>query len=476
MQNVRRPNGPPPNPRQHIAATRANPDATGSAEGCQRHTAPFDRWHRQRSQLGHGGGSCGCDSYGAEMSPSADHGRGRRWQARYTDPTGRRRRPGFANYDDAREYLDRVHQAIREGTWSNLDIGDRNVAYFAAQLIERKRRRNKNPNTIDTYESHLRNHIVPFAGARTARTLRRIDSTALVDRLLDKPGIGSPRTVIQIFKTWKILVAHMLDEDVPLPTNIVSRIELPDIDARVTTPLTPEQVVELAAAMRQVEPRFEVLVWLGACAGLRTGEALGLKTSRIDWPNALLEIAEQRQRGRPAKLKTKASYATLPVDSFLIERLRQHALRFNQSASRSAETSPDPLPPGQTATSGEGLLTTNRYGRPVQRSDLNNKWHAALQLADLPKDTRFHDLKHFYTTRLGTCGLYDPKTVQALSRHADFSQTWDTYAHPPLAIEGISVTAFGSTFHSLMTSPGATRARITPQPPDGASAGESDGY
>ncbi|MEY9968540.1 integrase [Streptacidiphilus sp. MAP12-16] len=412
-------------------------------------SAPFDRWHRKRPPLGHDKDFCGCDSYDPGLLPSTDHGRGRRWQARYTDPTGRRRRPGFASYDDARECLERVHEAIRDGTWSYLDVGSRNVAYFAAQMIERRRKRNKNPNTIDTYESHLRNHIVPFAGTRTAHMLRRIDSTALVDHLLDKPGISSPRTVIQIFKTWKVLIAHMLNEDVPLPANIVSRIELPDVDARITTPLTPAQVVKLAAAMHQVEPRFEVLVWLGACAGLRTGEALGLKTSRIDWSNALLEIAEQRQRGRPAKLKTKASYATLPVDGFLIERLREHTLRFNPPADRGMDASSEPLPPDRSGTSSEGLLTTNRYGRPIQRSDLNNKWHDALQLAGLPKDTRFHDLKHFYTTRLSASGQHDPKTVQALSRHADFSQTWDTYAHPPLAIEGITVTAFRSAFQSL---------------------------
>jgi hypothetical protein len=36
--------------------------------------------------------------------------------------------------------------------------------------------------------------------------------------------------------------------------------------------------------------------------------------------------------------------------------------------------------------------------------------------------------------------------VRALSRHAEFDQTWDTYAHPPLAVEGIKVTTFGSIF------------------------------
>ncbi|MCZ4100815.1 MULTISPECIES: tyrosine-type recombinase/integrase [Streptomyces] len=379
------------------------------------------------------------------LSPSAEHGRGRRWQARYTDPTGRRRSPGFTAYEDARTYLEQVNEAIRSNTWSHLDAGNRNVEYFATQMIDRKRRRNKRVNTVDTYDSHLRNHVLPFIGNRVSRTLRRRDSTAFVDYLLEKPGIDSPHTVIQVFKTWRILIGYMLDEDVPLPSNIVSRIELPDCDPRVTIALTQEQVAALATAMRHVEPRYEILVWLAACAGLRTGEALGLKTSKVNWSANLLQISEQRQRGRAAPLKTKASYATLPVDRFLIERLTDHLARFGHPATR-ARAAGGQLSAGHCSAPDEGLLTTNRFGRPVQRTDLNRKWHIALQLADLPPGTRFHDLKHFYTTRLGACGQHDPKTVQALSRHGEFSQTWQTYAHPPMAVEGVTVSTFSSAF------------------------------
>ncbi|MFI9275213.1 tyrosine-type recombinase/integrase [Kitasatospora sp. NPDC052896] len=339
----------------------------------------------------------------------------------------------------------RVHEAIRDGTWSHLDAGNRSVEFFATQMIERKRRRKKNANTVDTYDSHLRNHVLPFAGKRVARTLRRRDSAAFVDYLLDKPGIDSHHTVVQVFKTWRILITYMIDEDVPLPPNIVSRIELPDVEPRVKIPLNREQVAALAAAMRQVEPRYEILVWLGACAGLRTGEALGLKTARVNWAADLLQIDEQRLRGRAAKLKTKASYATLPVDPFLIERLSEHHARFTHP------TTHYPCAACGQPTIGpedEGLLTTNRFGRPVQRSDLNRKWRTTVRLAGLPVGTRFHDLKHFYTTVLGACGQHDPKTVQALSRHGDFSQTWETYAHPPMAVEGVTVTAFSNAFRS----------------------------
>lgn len=239
---------------------------------------------------------------------------------------------------------------------------------------------------------------------------------------------------------------YMLDEEVPLPANIVARIDLPDVTPRVKVALSPAQVAAVAAAMQKVAPRYEVLIWLGAGAGLRQGEAFGLKRPQVAWRHDLLHIEEQRQRGKAVRLKTKASYATLPVDHFLIERLAQHVSQFSE---------PEPISPsaerrrrarGHVEPPDEGLIVTNRFGRPVLHTDFHQKWRRAVKQAGLPERTRFHDLKHFYTSTLGGSGKHDPKTVQALSRHAKFSETWDTYAHPPLAVEEVTVTVFGTTF------------------------------
>jgi integrase len=423
---------------------------------------PFDRWHKRYPKPDRGDTPCQCGRPLEPLYPSADHGRGHRWQARYTDCSGNEKRPAFATWQEAREHLDKVLMESQRQTSRDNSPGSLQVEYFAAEMMNRRRKRQKNANTCDTYESHLRSHIVPFAGHRPASSLRRPDSMAFVDYLLDKEGINSACTVVQIFKTWRILMHYMLDEDVPLPANIVARIDLPDVTPRVKVALSAGQVAAVAAAMRKVAPRYEVLVWLGACAGLRQGEAFGLKRSQIAWNHALLHIEEQRQRGKAVRLKTKASYATLPVDHFLIERLTQHTSRFSE---------PEPISPaaqrrrrarGYTEPPDERLIVTNRYGRPVLHTDFHQKWRSAVKQAGLPERTRFHDLKHFYTTTLGGSGKHDPKTVQALSRHAKFSETWDTYAHPPLAVEEVTVTAFGTAFSHIDTPAGALRNGATP--------------
>ncbi|MER7922395.1 tyrosine-type recombinase/integrase, partial [Streptomyces sp. NPDC096057] len=357
---------------------------------------PFDRWHKRYPKPERGDVPCQCGTQHQPLYPSADHGRGHRWQARYTDYSGKEKRPAFATWREARGCLDKVLAEAERQTSRDNNPGSLQVEYFATEMMTRRRKRKKNTNTCDTYESHLRNHILPF-----------------VDHLLDKQGIDSACTVVQIFKTWRILMHYMLDEDVPLPPNIVARIDLPDVMPRVKVALSPGQVAAVAAAMRRVAPRYEALIWLGACAGLRQGEAFGLKRSQVAWKHDLLHIEEQRQRGKAVRLKTKASYATLPVDRFLIERLIQHVSRFSE---------PEPVSPGAerrrrargyVEPPDEGLIVTNRLGRPVLHSDFHQKWRRAVKQAGLPDRTRFHDLKHFYTTTLGSSGKHDPKTSNA---------------------------------------------------------------
>ncbi len=405
---------------------------------------PFDRWHKSYPKPHRGDTPCRCGTRNRPLYPSADHGRGLRWQARYLDHAGQECRVSFGEWHEAQTHLNEVRLRGDEERIGSPAYAGREVSFYAAQMIKRKKARRKRRNTVSAYEGHLRNHILPFVGSRPAVSLRRSDSTAFVDHLLATPSLRSPRSVIQVFKTWRIFMHYLLDEDVPLPINIVSRIELPEVDRRIEFALSPEQVAAAAVAMRQVEPRFEVVVWLGACGGLRRGEALGLKWDHVDWARNLLCIKEQQQHGRAAPLKTKSSKATLPVDPFLTGQLARHMEKFSPLGSGLSSS-------GLTVRRLDslGLVVMNVHGRPVQANDFYRKWHQALDRAGLPPGTRFHYLKRFYTSTLGMSGVHDPKTVQVLSRHARFSETWDAYAQPPLAAEALRVNVFSRVFSTV---------------------------
>ena len=79
-------------------------------------------------------------------------------------------------------------------------------------------------------------------------------------------------------------------------------------------------------------------------------------------------------------------------------------------------------------TGPDGLLVTNRLGRPVRRSSFGTCWRAAVQASGLPAGTRFHDLRHFYASTLIGAGLH-PKAIQVRLGHATIAETMDTYGH-----------------------------------------------
>ncbi|MEU0650266.1 site-specific integrase [Streptomyces umbrinus] len=211
---------------------------------------------------------------------------------------------------------------------------------------------------------------------------------------------------------------HITDEGVALPANVVSRIARADVPRRTATLLSPEQIKTVASVMRCLRPRYSIAVWLGACAGLRKGELLGLKWEHVDLQRGLLTVQEQLQFGRTAPLKSKASYATLAMDYFLTDKLVEHLEEF-----------PSPTQGGDPA----GYVLTEADGKPVSKGKLDGQWRRAVRDSGLPSCTRLTDLRVFYISTLANSNNHSPKKVQKLARHAFMAHTWDLYALPPLA-------------------------------------------
>ncbi|MFF2408368.1 transposase [Streptomyces sp. NPDC058092] len=72
---------------------------------------PYDRWHKKRPQPG----DEKCKAHG--KVPSREHGRGKRWLARWRDPEGRQQSESFDRYEDARQHLTRMLGAVDESTY-----------------------------------------------------------------------------------------------------------------------------------------------------------------------------------------------------------------------------------------------------------------------------------------------------------------------------------------------------------------------
>lgn len=329
---------------------------------------------------------------------------GVRYDVRYRDDKGKQRKQTFRRKVDAERFAVTVQTDVLRGTYIDPTAGKITFGDFVesrwlpAQLHLR-------PNTAETYKAHLKNHVKPAFEGREIRSIQRADMKNFVAAI---SATLKPSTVSTVFAVVRSVMATAVDDGL-IAANPCARVPLPRVERRVVEPLSAESVLALVEAMTK---RYRVTVWLGAGAGLREGEALGLLASRVDFLKRRIHVEEQMQ-GRNGKdpklspLKTRASRRVVPVDDVVLNAITNHMQLF----------------PTQ-----DGLLVTNRLGKPIRRSSFGTCWREAVEVAGLPKGTRFHDLRHFYASSLIAANLH-PKAIQARLGHATMAETMDTYGH-----------------------------------------------
>src|SRR5690242_13239432 len=291
---------------------------------------------------------------GGERKPTARHGKGSRWAARWRDADGKQRMRSFDRKLDAGNFLTGMRADLMRGSYIDPREGKVTLRSYAEQrwLPSQVHLR---PNSASLYASHVANHVVPLLGDRPLGALRRPDCTAFVAALAAKPLAAS--TVHTVYAVLRSLMQSAV-EDQLIPANPCSRVPLPRVDKRVITPLPTAAGSALAAA---IAARYEVTVWLAAGAGLREGEALGLTAPRAEFLARRLVIIEQMQNRQLSPLKTKASMRVVPVDDLVLSAITAHMQRW----------APGP----------HQLLVTNRLGQPVQRNTFGKCWREAVSTA-----------------------------------------------------------------------------------------------
>jgi len=187
-------------------------------------------------------------------------------------------------------------------------------------------------------------------------------------------------------------------------------VKLPQRERQQVEPLDTSEVLSLIEAMPD---RLRAVAVLGAGAGLRQGEALGVTLDRVNFLRRQLVVDRQlvTLAGHDPYLappKTLASVRTIPLPQFVTSELARHLEQFE---------------PGEWE-----LLFTTLAGRAVARNRFGEAWRAAADRSDARPGARFHDLRHYYASLLIRHGE-SVKTVQARLGHANASETLDTYSH-----------------------------------------------
>ncbi len=325
-----------------------------------------------------------------------------RWRARYRDVTGNEHSRHFARKIDAQHWLDEVTAAVVAGTYADPKAGR---ITFAAFFGEWSARQVWAPGTV--LAMSLAAKSVPFTGT-SMKQIRRSDVESWI-KSMNAAGLAPGTIKTRYVNVRSVFRAAVKDKVIGSdPTDGVRLPRGRRADAAMSFP-TPEEVGQLVAVADQ---RFRPFIGLCAFAGLRLGEAAGVRLGDVDFLRKSLNVSRQVQRVNGAAIDVRApkygSERLVHLADSLVTLLAEHVATFG------------------TAGKEQWLFAGVGDGPPHQNT-VGYWWRKTLRDADL-SGIKLHDLRHFYASGLIAAGC-DVVTVQRSLGHAKATTTLNTYAH-----------------------------------------------
>ncbi|MFD7656014.1 tyrosine-type recombinase/integrase [Actinosynnema sp. NPDC059797] len=267
--------------------------------------------------------------------------------------------------------------------------------------------------TWSTYDSHLRNHILPrFAGTELGELSRMVVKgwAKTLRRSLSERSVGD------VVGLLSMILGEAVDEGL-IGANPCRKLRLNTGDQPERPYADAGEVAALAG--RVVAPENAVLIVTAAYTGLRWGELAGLQWGRVDMAKAEIRVDakdgalhEVRGRLELGPPKTPASVRTVHLPKFLTELLAE--LRHRNPGARFVFTGVD-----------GGLHRRSNFRRRV--------WVPALagneKLGQVPikPGMHFHDLRHTHKTWLIEDGV--PEVLQHKRIGHKFRGVMGVYSH-----------------------------------------------
>ena len=295
--------------------------------------AVYDRWHKDPED---GSEPCRCGRGRNRLYPSADHGRGGRWQVRWRDPdSGKQRARVFAARDPAPGELpdpnrhaaafDKVIQgAIARNDYSDPNAGSVTLAEYGEQW---RKTRVHGESAARGLESRLRTHVYPQLGGLPMGLLARRPS--LVAAWLAGLPLSDGSRLLVLGDVSGIFGAAVDDGIVGRDPTKSKTVARPPRGRSRALPFSPAEVAGIAACMPE---RFALVPFLGAGTGMRQMEMAALGAGDVvRGPKPRVRVTRQLKQVagglRWGPVKNRRPH-DVPVPPALLELLDAHAARF----------------------------------------------------------------------------------------------------------------------------------------------------
>ena len=381
-----------------------------------------------------------------ETVPSAVHGKGKRWRARYVDEDGREHAQGFARKSDAQSWLDtEITAKFATGTYIDPNRGKITFASFYRDWASRQVWVSGTKHSMD-----LAANSVTFSNTGLA-DLRPSHIEAWVKQMQDNEL--EPTTIRTRFANVRNVIRAAVRDRV-MPRDVTASVKLPRV-RKASAAMSIPTAAEVGSAIRACEdiaPWYAGFIAVCAFAGLRRGEASALAVSDVDFMRKEIHVRRQVQWTDDGQMEIRGpkygSERTVFIPDGLVTILSEHVRLYR------AGGDPDRwlFPGARNASLPAHAATVSRWWRMVRE--------------EVGIGHRLHDLRHFYASGLIAAGC-DVVTVQRALGHSSPSITLDTYSHLwPDAEDRTRKAAAGLLDQALGAAADALRTETAKTPSD----------
>lgn len=322
---------------------------------------------------------------------------------RYRAPDGHQHKKTFARRSDADRHAASVEVDKTRGEWVDPRLGRMTFAEWVEKWHATEAR--LRPSTRAQHASLLANHILPALGTWRLTAIGHEDVAEWAAGLVEYDL--APATILKAYQILSQLMegAVTAGRIARNPCSGVRKL-LPEVHEAEMRFLTEDPVVELAEAM---DERYRAFVYLGAYAGLRRGELLGLRRHRVLAVRSAVEVAEVLSLvgGRPVfgPPKSRSGRRVVAVPRPVMEAVTAHVAEHGRGAS--------------------DLVFPAPQGGPFSpRNFVRRMWEPAVAQAGLG-GLRVHDLRHTAVGFWIEAGL----TESEIAARAGWRQFLTRYRH-----------------------------------------------
>ena len=296
------------------------------------------------------------------------------------------------------------------------------VAEFLTRWLGEVAKPNVRPTTFASYETTIRNHVIPEIGPvalvrLTPARIQKLYADKLAGPRADgKPGHLSRLSVRYIHSVLRIALGQAVKWNL-VSRNVLELVTPPKVEPKEVAAMKVEQARRFLDSTQG--DRLYALYYLALVTGLRRGELLGLRWQDVDLDLAFLRVTQSLVdlQGHPTLQppKTAKGRRVIELPAEAVEVLKEH--RASQAKEKVF---------WDVEYQENGLVFTGLAGRPTSPRYLDERFKLQLARAGLP-GFRFHDLRHTFATMvIPTAGL---KLASAILGHENISTTANIYGH-----------------------------------------------